>query len=85
MTDHARGKQGCEVGGDLGGERRLGRRVQDPDARAESKHECWQPDPAIVSMISVEGDDEVLAIKGLGPKALEDIKKLLKKEGYSLP
>ena len=32
-----------------------------------------------------EGDDTVLAIKGLGPKALEDIKKLLKKEGYSLP
>jgi len=31
------------------------------------------------------GDSEVLAIKGLGPKALEDIKKLLKKEGYSLP
>ena len=32
-----------------------------------------------------EGDDAVLAIKGLGPKALDDIKKLLKKEGYSLP
>lgn len=32
-----------------------------------------------------DGDADVLAIKGLGPKALEDIKKVLKKEGYSLP
>lgn len=32
-----------------------------------------------------EGDEAVLAINGIGPKALEDIKKVLKKEGYSLP
>jgi len=32
-----------------------------------------------------EGDKAVLDINGIGPKALEDIKKLLKKEGYNLP
>ena len=32
-----------------------------------------------------EGDKAVLDINGIGPKALEDIKNLLKKEGYSLP
>jgi large subunit ribosomal protein L21 len=32
-----------------------------------------------------DGDKAVLAINGIGPKALEDIKKVLKKEGYSLP
>ncbi len=31
------------------------------------------------------GDAAVLEIKGLGPKALEDIKTVLKKEGYKLP
>lgn len=30
------------------------------------------------------GDDEVLAINGIGPKGLADLKKALKKEGYSL-
>lgn len=32
-----------------------------------------------------DGDQAILDIKGIGPKALEDIKKVLKKEGYSLP
>ncbi len=32
-----------------------------------------------------EGDKAILDINGIGPKALEDIKKVLKKEGYSLP
>ena len=32
-----------------------------------------------------DGDKAVLDINGIGPKALEDIKKVLKKEGYSLP
>jgi len=32
-----------------------------------------------------DGDKAVLNINGIGPKALEDIKKVLKKEGYSLP
>ena len=32
-----------------------------------------------------EGDDAVLAITGIGPKGLEDIKQVLKDEGYQLP
>ncbi len=32
-----------------------------------------------------ESDKAVLDINGIGPKALEEIKKVLKKEGYSLP
>jgi len=32
-----------------------------------------------------DGDKAVLDINGIGPKALEDIKKVLTKEGYSLP
>ena len=32
-----------------------------------------------------KGDDEILAINGIGPKGLEDVKALLKGEGYQLP
>jgi hypothetical protein len=32
-----------------------------------------------------KGDDAILSIKGIGPKALEGVKKLLKREGYKLP
>ena len=32
-----------------------------------------------------DGDSAILDINGIGPKGLEDMKKLLKDEGYSLP
>lgn len=40
---------------------------------------------AFIKALEEGGDEALLAIKGIGPVSLEDVKQLLKDEGYSLP
>jgi large subunit ribosomal protein L21 len=40
---------------------------------------------AFLKALEEGGDEALLAIKGIGPKGLEDVKQLLKDEGYNLP
>lgn len=40
---------------------------------------------AFIKVLEEGGDAALLAIKGIGPKGLEDVKQLLRDEGYTLP